>query len=220
MAKPSITLDEPLYNYLLDVSLRETDEQQQLRAETSKLEMSIMQISPDQAQFMALLIKLIAAKRIIEIGTFTGYSALSMALALPQEGYLLACDISEEWTSVGKPYWRQAGVADKIDLRLAPALDTLNTAIEKGDSASFDFAFIDADKENQLEYYEKCLLLVKSGGLIAIDNILWGGSVIDTADQQESTVAIRAFNTFIKNDDRVEISLVPIGDGLTLARKL
>jgi len=220
MAKPSITLDEPLYNYLLEVSLRETNEQQQLRAETSKLEMSIMQISPDQAQFMALLIKLIAAKRIIEIGTFTGYSALSMALALPQEGYLLACDISAEWTSVGRPYWRQAGVADKIDLRLAPALDTLNAVIEKGDSGSFDFAFIDADKENQLDYYEKCLLLVKSGGLIAIDNILWGGAVIDTADQQESTVAIRAFNTFIQNDNRVEISVVPIGDGLTLARKL
>jgi len=220
MAKPSITLDEKLYSYLLDISLSETDEQRLLRQETNQLEMSIMQISPDQGQFMALLLKLMGAKHIIEIGTFTGYSALSMALAIPDDGSIVACDISKEWTDIAQRYWAKAGVDNKIDLRLAPALETLTSLIESGETDSFDFAFIDADKENQLQYYEKCLQLVRPDGLICIDNVLWGGSVIDANDQQSSTVAIREFNEFVFADKRVEISTIPIGDGLTLARKL
>jgi len=219
MGKQTLNLNDNLYQYLLSVSLKETPVQKALREETDKLEWSIMQISSDQGQFMALLVKLINAGKVIEVGTFTGYSALTLAQALPDDGAIVACDINEEWTNIGKRYWSEAGVAHKIDLRLAPALDTLNGLIQDGQSESYDFSFIDADKQNQLQYYELCLKLTRPGGLIAIDNVLWGGSVADPENQKEDTVAIRQFNEFVFTDDRVEISLVPIGDGLTLARK-
>ena len=219
MGKKTLELTDKLYDYLLSVSLRDNPVQKKLREETDKLEWGMMQISADQAQFMFLLLKLINAKRIIEIGTFTGYSALVMAHALPDDGRIIACDVHEEWTSMGKPYWEQAGVADKIDLRLAPALDTLAQLMNDGQNESFDAAFIDADKQNMLNYYEYCLKLLRPGGLIMIDNVLWGGSVVDEDKNDDDTVAIRATNQFVFQDERVDISMVPIGDGLTLARK-
>jgi predicted O-methyltransferase YrrM len=219
MGKKTLDLTDDLYDYLLSVSLRDNPLQKKLREETDKLEWGIMQISADQAQFMFLLLKLINARRIIEIGTFTGYSALVMASALPSDGKIVACDVHEEWTSIGRSYWEQTGVADKIDLRLAPALDTLAQLVNDGHSASFDAAFIDADKQNMLNYYEYCLQLLRPGGLIMIDNVLWGSSVIDPDKNDDDTVAIRATNQFVYQDERVDISMVPIGDGLTLARK-
>ena len=219
MGKQTLDLNDNLYDYLLSVSLRDNPIQQKLREETDKLKWGIMQISADQAQFMFLLMKLINAKRIIEIGTFTGYSALVMADALPNDGKIIACDTSEEWTAIARDYWQQAGIASKIDLRLAPALDTLKTLIAAGQTESFDAAFIDADKQNMLNYYEYCLQLIRPGGLIMIDNVLWGGSVADPDKNDDDTNAIRATNQFVLQDDRVDISLVPIGDGLTLARK-
>jgi predicted O-methyltransferase YrrM len=219
MSKRTVNLDDRLYDYLLNVSLRDTPVQKALREETDKQEWARMQISPDQAQFMALLVKLTDARKTIEVGTFTGYSALAIAQALPEDGVVVACDVSEEWTSIGKRFWKQAGVAHKIDLRLAPAAKTLTGLIEDGQNDSYDFAFIDADKENQLVYYEYCLQLVRPGGLIAIDNVLWGGDVANPDNQSEDTVAIRKFNEFVYQDGRVDISLVPIGDGLTLARR-
>ena len=219
MGKKTLDLTDNLYNYLLSVSLRDDPLQKQLRDETDKLEWGIMQISADQAQFMHLLLKLINAKRVIEIGTFTGYSAMVMASALPDDGTIVACDIHEDWTNIGKGYWEQAGIAHKIDLRLAPALDTLAQLVNDGFNESFDAAFIDADKQNMLNYYEYCLKLVRRGGLIMIDNVLWGGSVADQHKNDDDTNAIRATNQFVFQDDRVDISIVPIGDGLTLARK-
>lgn len=219
MGKKTLELTDNLYDYLLSVSLRDNPVQKQLREETDKLEWGIMQISADQAQFMFLLLKLINAKKIIEIGTFTGYSALVMASALPENGKIIACDVHEEWTNIGRDYWEQAGVAEKIELRLAPALDTLAQLVNEGQSASFDAAFIDADKQNMLNYYEYCLQLLKPGGLLMIDNVLWGGSVIDPKKNDDDTVAIRATNHFVFQDERIDISMVPIGDGLTLARK-
>ncbi|MFQ5469518.1 MAG: class I SAM-dependent methyltransferase [Gammaproteobacteria bacterium] len=219
MGKQTLNLDEALYEYLLSVSLRDSSIQKALREETDQLEMGVMQISADQAQFMALLVKLINAKTAIEIGVFTGYSALTVAQALPVDGRLVACDISKEWTDRARPYWQKAGVDHKIDLRLSPALDTLVSLSQDGETGSYDFAFIDADKVNQLQYYERCLNLIRPGGVIAIDNVLWGGAVIDPENTNEDTIAIRQFNEFLHSDDRVDISLVPIGDGLTLARK-
>jgi len=181
--------------------------------------MGVMQISADQGQFMALLVRLIGVKRALEIGTFTGYSALAVAAAMPEDGYLVACDVSEEWTAIAQRYWREAGISHKIDLRLAPAFTTLVGLQTESEADYFDFAFIDADKLNQLAYYEHCMRLVRPGGLIAIDNVLWGGSVADPANQSDDTQAIRAFNEFLCQDQRVEISLVSIGDGLTLAWK-
>lgn len=219
MSKRTLNLDTRLYDYLLSVSLRETPEQQALRRQTDTLEMGLMQISAEQGQFMALLIKLIGARKAIEIGTFTGYSALSLALALPEDGTLIACDLSREWTDIAKVYWQQAGVAHKIQLHLAPAAQTLANLQNQGQNESFDFAFIDADKQNQLQYYELCLTLVRQGGLIAVDNVLWGGSVADPNNNSPDTLAIRQFNDFICTDTRIDLSLVPIGDGLTLVRK-
>ena len=219
MGKATLNLDENLYAYLLSISLRDTPVQQSLREETDKLEMGVMQIAADQAGFMALLIRLMNARKAIEIGTFTGYSALAIAQALPEDGRLIACDVSEEWTSIAQRYWQQANVTHKIDLRLAPAIETLDGLIKDGEAGTFDFAFIDADKLNQLNYYERCLQLVKPGGLIAVDNVLWGGSVADPGNQQDDTIAIREFNTFVYQDERVDICLVPTGDGVTLARK-
>ena len=219
MGKQTLNLTGELYQYLLSVSLRESEIAKALREETDTLEYARMQISADQAQFMALLVKLLNARNIIEVGTFTGYSALSMAQALPESGKLIACDISEEWTAIAKRYWQRANLDNKIDLRLAPALDTLNQLIAEKQENHFDFAFIDADKENLKAYYQACFQLVRPGGVIAIDNVLWGGSVIDADNHEQSTIAIREFNDFINRDERVEISLVPIGDGLTLALK-
>ena len=207
-------LTDALYGYVLSMGARETRVQRELREETQKLPMGQMQIGPDQAALMQVLVRILGAKRCIEIGTFTGYSALAVALALPASGKIICCDVSEEWTSIGQRYWKKAGVARKIDLQLGPALETLKTL--KG---SFDFAFIDADKPNYWNYYQRCLQLIHKGGLIAVDNTLWGGSVIDPEKQSESTQALREFNERVAKDRRVEIALVPIGDGLTLAVK-
>ncbi|MEO0836442.1 MAG: class I SAM-dependent methyltransferase, partial [Cyanobacteria bacterium J06642_3] len=208
-----------LYEYLLSVSLREAEVLTKLRQETSKHSASIMQISPDQGQFMALLIKLLNAKKTLDIGVFTGYSSLVVALALPESGKVIACDRDPRCTAIARRYWQEAGVADKIDLHLAPALDTLDQLIESGESSSFDFAFIDADKRNYDNYYERALTLLRPGGLVAIDNVLWFGSVADPQDTDKRTIAIREFNQKLHQDQRVEISMVPIADGLTLALK-
>jgi predicted O-methyltransferase YrrM len=215
MSRRSIQVTEKLADYIRTVSLREPDVLRRLREETATMRGAGMQISPEQGQFMALLARLIGTERYLEVGTFTGYSALVMALALPAKGRVVACDVSEEWTAVGQRYWREAGVAPKIDLRLAPALQTLDALI--AERASFDFAFIDADKENYDGYYERALKLVRRGGVIAIDNVLWSGAVIDPAKKDADTKAIRALNRKLTKDERVELSLLPIGDGLTLA---
>lgn len=218
MSRRTINLDDALYQYLLDHSLREHPEQAALREATRKHPRAGLQISPEQGQFMQLLVKLIGARRTIEIGTFTGYSALTVALALPTDGHLLACDISEEFTAIGKPYWQRAGVAGKIELVLAPAVETLDARLAAGEAGQYDFAFIDADKAAYDAYYERCLQLVRTGGLIAFDNTLWGGSVARPADSDD-TRALQALNDKLHRDERIDFSLVPIGDGLTLARK-
>jgi predicted O-methyltransferase YrrM len=219
MASRTINLDERLYEYLCAHSVRDLPVLAELRAETARMPMARMQISPEQGQFMALLIELIGAKRTIEVGTFTGYSALITALALPADGRVIACDVSEEFTSIGRRYWAKAGVANKIDLRLAPANETLDKLLAAGEARRFDFAFIDADKENYVGYFERCLKLLRTGGLIAVDNVLWGGDVADPKVDDKDTRAIRVLNDQLKADQRVSISMVPIGDGLTLARK-
>ncbi len=212
-------IPEELYAYLLDVSLREPSTLRRLREETASLEKAHMQIGPDQGQFMGLLVELMEARNALEVGTFTGYSALAVALALPEDGRLVACDVSEEWTAIGRRYWEEAGVAHKIDLRLAPALETLDGLLAEGLAGTFDFAFIDADKEGYDAYYERALKLIRTGGLITFDNTLWEGKVVDPAVTDVDTEAIRALNTKLVGDERVTLSLVPVGDGLTLARK-
>jgi len=219
MTRRTTPLSDELYQYLLDVSLRDRDVLRRLREETAGMENATMQIGPDQGQLMALLVELIGARNALEVGTFTGYSALCVALALPEDGRLVACDISEEWTSVGRRYWEEAGVAHKIDLRLGPAADTLEALLAEERAGSFDFAFIDADKSGYETYYELVLRLLRPGGLAAIDNTLWEGKVADPSATDRDTEAIRAFNLRLKDDERVSLSLVPIGDGLTLARK-
>ena len=214
-----LQFDADLQRYLTLHSVRETAAQRALREATASHPHAGMQIGPEQGQFMALLVRLIGARRALEIGVFTGYSALTVALALPADGTLLACDISDDYTRIGRPFWQQAGVAHKIDLQLAPALQTLDAQLAGGGAGSFDFAFIDADKSAYDAYYERSLELVRSGGLIAVDNALWSGAVADPADQRENTNAIRALNAKISADPRVSCSLVPIGDGLFLARK-
>ncbi|MBK8176174.1 MAG: class I SAM-dependent methyltransferase [Rhodospirillales bacterium] len=219
MSKRTISVDDRLHAYLLRASLREAAVLERLRAETATLPGAGMQISPEQGQLMALLLKLSGARRVIEIGTFTGYSALVMALALPDDGRIIACDVSEEWTAVARRYWAEAGIAGKIDLRIAPALETVRSLIDDGQAGGFDFVFIDADKENIAAYYEAGLVLLRPGGLIAVDNTLWNGRVADPDVDDASTVAIRAFNARLRDDERVDLSLVPIGDGLSLARR-
>lgn len=218
MSRRTINLDDTLYQYLLDHSLREHPEQTALRQETAEHPHGGMQISPEQGQFMQLLVKLIGARRTIEVGTFTGYSALTVALAMPEDGKILACDISDEYTSIGKPHWQRAGVMDKIELVIAPAVQTLDARIAAGEAGHYDFAFIDADKAGYNAYYERCLQLVRTGGLIAFDNTLWGGDVARPA-QDDDTRALQALNDKLHTDQRTDIALLPIGDGLTLARK-
>jgi predicted O-methyltransferase YrrM len=219
MSNRSISLTDSLYEYLLSVSLRESDLQRRLREETASDPMARMQISPEQGQFMALLARLTGARRCIEVGVFTGYSSLAVALALPEDGTIVACDVSEEWTSVARRYWAEAGVAHKIDLRLAPALETLDSLRASGGAGTFDLAFIDADKVNYLAYYERVLVLLRPGGLAVVDNTLWSGRVADPEVADADTVALRHFNEHLHRDERVDLALLPVGDGLTLARK-
>jgi predicted O-methyltransferase YrrM len=219
MSNKTLTLSDSLYRYLLENSLREPDVLRRLREETAHEAMARMQIAPEQGQFMQLLIRLLGARNAIEIGVYTGYSSLAVALAMPADGRLIACDVSEQWTAIARRYWREAGVADKIDLRLAPALATLDTLAAGGGKDKFDFVFIDADKTNYLNYYERSLELLRSGGLIAVDNTLWGGAVADGRKKDSDTVAIRQFNRHVLHDSRVLVSLLPLGDGLTLALK-
>jgi caffeoyl-CoA O-methyltransferase len=218
MANRTLPLDDTLYRYVLDHSLREHPAQAALREATRRHPHAGMQISPEQGQFMALLVKLIGARCTIEVGVFTGYSALAVALALPDDGRVLACDVSDAYTRVGKPFWEQAGVAHKIDLQLAPALHTLDARLAAGEADAYDFAFIDADKVGADAYYERCLRLVRTGGLVAIDNTLWGGEVARAA-RDADTQALQALNDKLHADERVDLSLLPISDGLTLARK-
>jgi predicted O-methyltransferase YrrM len=220
MSTRTLTLDEDLHRYMVDVSLRETPIRRRLREETAKLEPARMQIAPEQGQLMALLVSLMGARNTLEVGVFTGYSALCVAEALPDDGHIIACDVSEEWTSVARRYWKEAGVEGKIELKLAPAVESLTSLIEKGKEGQFDFAFIDADKGNYATYFDRCLELLRPGGLIAVDNTLWSGRVIDSADQSNDTKVLRAFNEALRNDSRIALSMVPIGDGLTLALKL
>jgi caffeoyl-CoA O-methyltransferase len=219
MSARTISLDAKLYDYLLAVSVREPRVLAELREETALLPSAGMQISPEQGQLIRLLVELMGARRCLEVGVFTGYSSTCTALAMEEGGTLIACDVSAEYTDVARRYWRRAGVEQRIDLRLAPALLTLDALIAEGQAGSFDFAFVDADKESYLGYYERCLTLLRPGGLLAVDNVLWGGSVADATDTSPSTQAIRALNERIQRDERMSISLVPIGDGLFLARK-
>jgi len=219
MTKQTTGLEKTLADYIQSISLREPDILRQLREETAKLSMARMQISPEQGQLMALLVQLMGAKKTLEIGVFTGYSALAVALALPVDGKLVACDISEEYTAIAKDFWARAGVSEKIDLRVAPALETLEKLIAEGDTGSFDLAFIDADKRNYENYYERVLTLLRPGGLILIDNVLWSGKVTDPTITDKQTQAIRDFNQKLHQDSRISLSLVAIADGLTLALK-
>ena len=219
MKNKSIRLDDSLYTYLLSVSLREPEVLRQLREETANHPYGGMQIAPEQGQFMALLVELIGAQRVLEIGVFTGYSSTCMALALPPDGRLMALDLSAEYTGIARRYWQLAGVANKIELRLGPALASLDRLIEDGASDSFDLAFIDADKGHYAAYYERSLRLLRPGGLLLIDNVLWGGKVADLSVEDDDTQAIRALNRIIHTDERVTEVLLPVADGLTLARK-
>jgi predicted O-methyltransferase YrrM len=214
-----LPLSDALQAYVFEHGVREHPVLAELRAATDGMPHAGMQIGPDQGAFMAMLVRLLGARRTIEIGTFTGYSALAVALALPPDGKVVACDISEEWTSMARRYWEKAGVAGKIDLRLGRATKTLDEMTAAGEAGRYDFAFIDADKSAYLDYYERCLRLLRPGGLVAVDNTLWNGAVIDAGDQSEDTKAIRAFNDAVYRDERVDVSLVMVGDGVTLARK-
>jgi predicted O-methyltransferase YrrM len=219
MSPQTLNLSPDLYHYLQRHSLREPDLLQQLRRETQVMPAAQMQISPEQGQFLAFLVQLMGAHRTLEIGVFTGYSSLAVALALPPDGRMVACDINPDTTQTARRYWEKAGVAHKIDLRLAPAKDTLATLLAQGEANHYDFAFIDADKENYWLYYEQCLQLVRPGGLIVVDNVLWGGKVVDAAIQDTSTQAIRQFNQKIYQDERITLVMLPLADGVTLAWK-
>ena len=219
MSKQTTGLEQTLADYIQSISLREPAILRQLRQETAKLSMARMQISPEQGQLMALLVQLMGAKKTLEIGVFTGYSALVVALVLPDDGKVIACDISEEYTAIAKDFWGRAGVSEKIDLRIAPALETLEKLIIEGEAESFDLAFIDADKRNYENYYERALILLRPGGLILIDNVLWSGKVTDPTIMDKQTQAIREFNQKLHQDSRISLSLIVIADGLTLALK-
>ena len=219
MSKQTTGLEQTLADYIQSISFREPAILRQLREETAKLSMARMQISPEQGQLMALLVQLMGAKKTLEIGVFTGYSALAVALALPDDGKMIACEISEEYMAIAKDFWERAGVSEKIDLRIAPALETLEKLITEGETGSFDLAFIDADKRNYENYYERALILLRPGGLILIDNVLWSGKVTDPTITDKQTQAIREFNQKLHQDSRISLSLISITDGLTLALK-
>ena len=213
------SFDERTYTYLVKTSVRETDVARRLREETQKLPQAQMQIGPDQGQFLQMLVQLIQAKKTLEVGVFTGYSSLWVALGLPDNGRVVACDVSEEYTSIARRYWKEAGVDHKIDLQLRPALETLDELLVKGNADTFDFAFIDADKSNYENYYERALRLVRRGGLIAIDNTIWSGRVANPEETDTDTVAIRKLNEKLHRDERVALSMLTVGDGLTLAMR-
>ncbi|MEX0735250.1 MAG: class I SAM-dependent methyltransferase [Steroidobacteraceae bacterium] len=219
MSNRTLPLDDRLYEYLLRHSLREPPALAKLRAETASHPKVNMQIAPEQGQFMQLLVRLIGARRTIEVGVFTGYSSLAVALTLPPDGRLLACDVSEEYTAIARRHWQDAGVAGKIELVLAPAQQTLDARLAAGEAGRYDFAFIDADKQGYLGYYERLMKLIRPGGLIAVDNTLWGGDVADPANRDPDTAALREFNDRLLADPRIDLSLLPLADGLTLARR-
>jgi caffeoyl-CoA O-methyltransferase len=221
MSNRTLSLDDALWQYLLDHSLREHPQQEALRAATRDHPMARMQISPEQGMLMQMLVRLLGGRRALEVGVFTGYSTLAVALALPPDGRILACDVSREYTEIARPYWERAGVADRIELVLGPALDTLDARLADGAAGNFDFAFIDADKANVDGYFERCLQLLRPGGLIAIDNVLWSGRVTRPVNPERDpdTAALQRLNVKLHQDERVDLAMVPIGDGLTLARK-
>ncbi|WP_278956644.1 class I SAM-dependent methyltransferase [Aquipseudomonas alcaligenes] len=219
MTNRSLNLDDALYQYLLDVSLRESPLLKRLREETAQLPTARWQIAPEQGQFMALLVQISGARKILEIGTFTGYSALCMAQAMPADGRLICCDLPGEYNAIAERYWYEAGVAERIELRLAPALETLNALERGGQAESFDLIFIDADKANYPVYLEHALVLVRQGGLILFDNVLWSGRVLEPNPESQDTRAIQALNRGLRRDTRIDLSLLPLGDGLTLCRK-
>ncbi len=212
-------LPEPVERYVNEVVTRESPVARRLRAETAALPAAGMQIGPDQAALLGLLARLVGARRAIEVGTFTGMSALAVASALPTDGRLVCCDVSEEWTRIARRYWAEAGVADRIDLRLGPAQATLEALLGRGEAGTYDFAFIDADKTGYDGYYEACLALLRPGGLALVDNVLWSGAVADPADRDADTAALRALNLKIRDDARVEACLLTVGDGVTVVRK-
>jgi caffeoyl-CoA O-methyltransferase len=219
LSNRTLSIDDRIYNYLCDVTINESALLRQLREETAQIEYSVMQIAPEQGQFMSLLIKLMRAERAIEIGTFTGYSSICIASAMPEKGRLICCDISPQWTDMAEKYWALAGLENKIQLFSQPAEKTLQALLDDGAEKTFDFVFIDADKQNYIMYYEMALQLLRKGGLIAIDNTLWSGAVADPDNMEPGTRAIRRFNEMVKRDDRVSQSLLTIGDGLTLILK-
>jgi caffeoyl-CoA O-methyltransferase len=220
VSRRTLTVDAALHDYVVEHGVREHPELAALREATRDHPRAGMQISPEQGQLMQLLVQLLGARRTIEIGVFTGYSALAVALALPHDGRLLACDISDEYTRVGRPYWKRAGVGHKIELVLEPAVNTLDARIAAGQGGQYDFAFIDADKANYANYYERCLKLLRAGGLIAFDNVLWSGRVAKPAEPGDAdTLALQQLNNALHGDARIDLALLPIGDGLTLARK-
>ena len=219
MANKTIGISDELAAYVRRVGTREPDVLARLREETSSLPQRGMQVSAEQGALLALLVELIGARRCLEVGTFTGYSSTAVALALPGDGRITCCDVSEEWTSIARKYWSEAGVADRVDLRLGPAADTLDDLLAAGEEGTFDLAFIDADKAGYDGYYERALRLVRPGGLIALDNTLWGGRVIDDDVTDEDTGAIRALNAKLADDQRVTLCLLPVSDGVTLARR-
>lgn len=219
MSNKTLFLSDELYEYMLSVSLREPEILRQLREETSGDPMAHMQISPEQGQFMSLLVKLMGATNALEVGVYTGYSSLCVSLALPPHGRMIACDVNREWTATARRYWQKAGVSEKIELRLAPAIETMDKLLAENQAGTFDFVFIDADKANYDGYYERALELLRPGGLVVIDNVFWSGKVADSHVMDEDTIAIRALNEKLCRDNRIELSLIPVGDGLTLALK-
>ena len=219
MSRTTLTLTDELHRYLLEVSLREPDVMRRLREETASHPQAQMQIAPEQGQFMAFLARLVGARKALEVGVFTGYSALAVTLAMPEDGRLVACDVSEEFTAVARRYWREAGVDHRIDLRIAPAIETLDALLSAGEAGSFDLAFIDADKTGYDAYYERALALLRPGGLIVLDNMLQDGKAADPSSTEPGVVAIRALNRKLRDDERVDLSLLPVADGITLARK-
>ncbi|MEJ2760015.1 MAG: class I SAM-dependent methyltransferase [Gammaproteobacteria bacterium] len=219
MTITTLKLDDRVYDYIRRVSLREGEVLRRLREETAGYPNPNMQISPEQGQFMALLLGIMGAKRVIEVGVFTGYSSLWMAGALPEDGRIIACDVNKEYTNVARRYWEEAGVADRIELRLAPAIETLDSLIAAGETGIFDFVFLDALKTEYRDYYERALQLLRPGGVVAIDNTLWDGKVADPEIQDASTLALKELNGFLFRDERIDLSLLPVADGLTLCRK-